>query len=357
MKKVVRISAFVLLTALIAGLVIYIQMRHATPTTSMNAPTPKRPIVTVFVHGTFHLPIMPKRAIKFIHNFIDTFIFAQKGLHKASSLEEHYAHTWTKKFHNYHMAKTISQADSERFPFDSFYIFCWSGQLDPHKRFHDARKLHACLKGLVTEYTENYGVEPYIQLITHSHGGNVALNLAQVNDISAKSVTIDELILLACPVQHETSGFIRHETFKKVYSLHSHWDIIQVIDAQGWIPFKKRIKNWFSGKAAAPAENTEECAKNSCFFSERHFERNPKLVQANINYGMRGMFHVEFISESFMQQLPALLKSIDEQWEDYIHSESIDLCMDLNPMIKQSRRLRLAAQKEAKKNRILAQQT
>ncbi len=355
-KKIVLISILALLTA---GLAIYIQMKRST-TIQIPALTLKRPILTIFVHGTFHLPIMPKMGIKFVHNCIDTFIFAQKGLHKVNSLEEHYTHAWTKKFHNYHMIKTISEANPERFPFDSFYIFCWSGELSPEKRFHAAQKLHACLVPLVAEYTEMYGIEPYIQLITHSHGGNVALNLAKVNDTSSTQVSIDELILLACPVQYETSHLIHHDSFKKIYSLHSHWDIIQVIDAQGWVPFKERVRNLFKSKAdnaIDTPEVAEESSKDPCFFSERHFESNPKLVQANINYGMRGMFHVEFISETFMQHLPALLDSIDTQKEHYLPSENIDLCMDLNPMIKQSRRLRLAAKKEVKKNLDLAQQT
>ena len=352
-KKVILIS---ILASLAAGLAIYIQMRRSTP---IQIPVLKRPIITVFVHGTFHLPIMPKPIIKLVHNCIDTFIFAKKGLHKVTSLEEHYTHAWTKKFHNYHMIKTISEANPERFPFDSFYFFGWSGQLSPEKRFNAAQKLHACLVPLIAEHTEIYGIEPHIQLITHSHGGNVALNLAKINDMSLTPITIDELILLACPVQHETSHLIHHDIFKKIYSLHSHWDIIQVIDAQGWVPFKERVKNLFKSKADNPtdtAETTEEAPTDKCFFSERHFESNPKLVQANINYGMRGMFHVEFISESFMQHLPALLDSIDTQREHYAPSENIDLCMDLNPLVKQSRRLRLAAKKEAKKILALAQQ-
>ncbi len=351
-KKAALISALVLL---VSGLIIYIHLRRATP---IEKTPPTRPIVTIFVHGTFHLPIMPKPLIKFVHNCIDTFIFAKKGLHKVTSLETHYAGTWTKRFHNYHMIKAISDANPERFPFDSFYIFCWSGQLSPQKRFRDAQKLHAYLVPLVAEYTEKYGIEPYIQLITHSHGGNVALNLAKINeeiqDTSGIALSIDELILLACPVQYETSQYVHHETFKKIYSLHSHWDIIQVIDAQGWVPFKERVKNIFRQKTDKVDTATEQSTKKKYFFSERHFEPDPKLVQANINFGRRGMFHVEFISDTFMQQLPALLASIDAQKEQHSIAEKLcDMDMDLNPLIKKARRERIALQK-ARKNNLLA---
>jgi len=339
-KQVILISIMVLLPA---GLTFYIQTKRTVP---IQAPIIlKRPIITVFIHGTFHLPIMPKRAIKFVHNCIDSAVFAKKGLHKVTSLEDHYAQTWVKKFHHYHMLKTISEANSERFPFDSFYIFCWSAQLSPQKRFRDAQKLHASLVNLVAEYTKKYCAEPYMQLITHSHGGNVALNLAKINDTDSTPISIDELILLACPVQYETSDLIHHAIFKKIYSLHSHWDVLQVVDAQGWVPFKERVKKFFTREPEKPIETAEETQKNKCFFSERHFENDPKLVQANIHYGLRGMLHIEFISESFMRHLPALLTSIDTQKKHYTSAENVDLCMDLNPMIKQSRRLRLAAKK------------
>lgn len=351
-KKALLISILALTAA---GLVLYFQIKRSTP---IQEQILKRPIITIFIHGTFHLPIMPKPMIKFVHNCIDTFIFAKKGLYNVATLEEHYAQTWSKKLHNYRMIKTISDANPERFPFDSFYIFGWSGQLCPQKRFHDAQKLHACLVPLVAEYIATHGIEPYIQLITHSHGGNVALNLAKVNDASLTPITINELILLACPVQYETSHLIHHDTFKKIYSLHSHWDLIQVIDAQGWIPFKERVKNWFKSKSNDQTNNTAqataESSTHTCFFSERHFEKSPKLIQANINFGRRGMFHVEFISESFMQHLPALLNSIDAQTDQYHAADDIDLWLDLNPMIKQSRRLRLAAKKETRKKLALA---
>jgi hypothetical protein len=146
-QKAILISTVVLL---LTGLgIYYFRIRRTAPIEQ----TPiKRPIITVFVHGTFHLPSLPRSFIKFVHNCIDTFIFAKKGLHKASSLEEHFTQTWTKKVHNYHMIKTISDADSERFPFDSVYIFGWSGQLHPQKRLSAARKLHASLAQLVAEY-------------------------------------------------------------------------------------------------------------------------------------------------------------------------------------------------------------
>jgi len=352
MERIKKAALFSALVLLVSGLMIYIHLRRATPIE--KAPL-KRPIVTIFVHGTFHLPIMPKPLIKFVHNCIDSFIFAKKGLHKVASLAEHYAGTWTKRLHNYHMIKTISDADPEKFPFDSFYVFGWSGQLCPQKRFKDAQKLHGHLVLLVAEYTEKYGIEPYIQLITHSHGGNVALNLAKINDTSETPVSVEELILLACPVQYETSHYIHHATFKKIYSLHSHWDIIQVIDAQGWVPFKERVKNIF--RSEADKIDTEEPTKKKCFFSERHFEPNPKLVQANINFGRRGMFHVEFISDTFMQQLPALLASIDVHKEqNTLAQKPCAIQIDLNPLVKQARRERLACLKAKKRSCSIAQQ-
>ena len=161
-------------------------------------------------------------------------------------------------------------------------------------------------------YEEKNGIEPYIQLITHSHGGNIALNLAEINN-SETPLSIDELILLACPVQYKTSHLIHNSMFKKAYSLYSHWDINQIIDAQGWEPLKERVKNLFMYAADQSDDTTEKAQEKKCFFSERRFQDDQKLIQSNIQYGIRGMLHHEFLSESFMQQLPTLLSDIDAQ--------------------------------------------
>jgi hypothetical protein len=334
-------------TALVLFSILSIYYRRIKPTTSMVIPL-ERTIVTVFIHGTFHLPIMPKIAIKGIHGLIDKAVFAKKGLYKVTSLKEHYEQTWTKKLHHYHMLSTLSDAQPEQFPLESLYMFGWSGQLNPAKRLHAAKKLYNALSLVVTEYKQKDGIEPYIQIITHSHGGNVALNLAKINETSDTSLTIDELILLACPVQHETSQLVESAVFKKIYSLHSHWDILQVIDAQGWVPFKQRIKNLFK-RNDPDTQISDEKKEMPCFFSERHFALNPKLIQANIYYGMRGMLHVEFISATFMQHLPVLLRYIDAQTDYHPSEKDPDMFVDLNPMIKESRRLRLAEKKSHKR--------
>jgi len=55
---------------------------------------------------------------------------------------------------------------------------------------------------------------PKVTLISHSHGGNVALNLAAIAE-KESPLSIERLILLACPVQQETAALVDAPMFKK----------------------------------------------------------------------------------------------------------------------------------------------
>ena len=47
---------------------------------------------------------------------------------------------------------------------------------------------------------------PCIQLISHSHGGNIGLNLPAIGKQYEKRLMIDKLIMMGCPVQAKTNG-------------------------------------------------------------------------------------------------------------------------------------------------------
>ena len=60
---------------------------------------------------------------------------------------------------------------------------------------------------------------PIFKLITHSHGGNVALYLAPIaEEDPLNAVTIEELILLACPVQVETSPYVNELSLPEFFA-------------------------------------------------------------------------------------------------------------------------------------------
>lgn len=193
---------------------------------------------------------------------------------------------------NMHYMRNIAQALSKAAPdfsWHNFYVYGWSGILDPKEREDAAKTLYSEIKKLILECKKQH-VEPKITIVTHSHGGNVALNLAKFKDDN--SFCIDRLILLAVPVQEMTSEFVSDALFRKIYSFSSSLDLLQIGDPQ----------------ALYKASNTK---KNCPFFSKRFFAPRHNLRQAKIKINDRAIFHIEFIMERFIKFIPALIKQLD----------------------------------------------
>lgn len=229
------------------------------------------PAITIWVHGTrfFPEPVLKK------------FFYCKDGLHHYRSLDPSYRHN--------KLAQTLIDADPNTFDAEHFYLFGWSGTLSFKEREKAARRLYLQLKQLRADYVKNYGVEPIIRIFAHSHGGNVTLLLEKVKDANDLSFIIEELVLLATPVQQETKIYAQAPLFKKIYSLYSHLDSLQVIDPQGW--------------------QTKE--KDTPLFSERRFADHDKICQCAIKVNNRYLMHVEFIKGKFLCQLPFILNALD----------------------------------------------
>lgn len=183
---------------------------------------------------------------------------------------------------------SICKRKPHEFCYDHFYVFGWSGKLSFNTRYETSKALYDQLKDLSQSYEHQFGSAPRIRLITHSHGGNVALNLAYSKGTDT-SLCIDELILLACPVQAQTKHLIYDPIFKKIISLYSSLDIIQIIDPQGL--YKNHIKP-------------------SSWFSERCFPPCDKLHQVKIRMNKRALTHYEFTDEAFLEHLPHIIQEI-----------------------------------------------
>lgn len=227
------------------------------------------PEITVWIHGT---RLTPKAVAPY-------FFHALEGLHPAL--------TYAKKYHARKIAENLASGDPERFNLHNIYFFGWSGKLSFKARKQAAHELHTALIDLRQAYYALYRAYPYIRIITHSHGGNVALNLASLPQ--KESLAIDELILLACPVQSETVDYVSDDCFKKVFSFYSESDLIQVIDPQGLYRNKH---------------------PKTSLFSKRRFPNNTKLVQIKTCGKNRGLSHIEFLLDTFTQQLPTVLSNL-----------------------------------------------
>lgn len=118
-------------------------------------------------------------------------------------------------------------------PYDDnhYYTFGWSALLSHSERYNDAEKFLFSLLEEIKTFRDQ-GINPKIRLIGYSHGGNVCLNLAPAynNNNPKEPLSIDELILVAVPLQTETDHLVNDPIFKKIYNVFSDKDRVQPID-------------------------------------------------------------------------------------------------------------------------------
>jgi hypothetical protein len=116
---------------------------------------------------------------------------------------------------------------------NSYYTFGWSGLLSPRMRYLEAKIFYdQILKELGSILLENKKIK--LRIIGYSHGGNIALRLAEVYKREGyeknKKIKIDEMILIGVPILPETDYLINSSIFKKVYHLYSYGDRVQRLD-------------------------------------------------------------------------------------------------------------------------------
>lgn len=185
--------------------------------------------------------------------------------------------------------KEINDAFNPNHEQTLFYTFGWSGLISQNSRRFEAIRFY----NLLCEERNRLkaqGLDPHIRIICHSHGGNLALNLAAINkaiSLSAWDATgnyspyedenesikamakllqqvttketaktksdqkifdyvppvndlvIDELVLMGTPLQPETEYFFyAADTFKKIYHIYSDEDFVQRAD---WVSSKRPL--------------------------------------------------------------------------------------------------------------------
>ena len=239
-------------------------------TSSQETSEEKCEYITVWIHGTRLTP----RPI--LHNIFH----APDGLVPANSFDTQY--------HLRSIADTLTQTDPTRYSGEYMFLFGWSGALAFEERVKAAEDFYVQLKQVIQSYEQKQGKKPKIRIITHSHGGNVALNLAKIKDTS--NFIVDELILLACPVQEETAPFIKDPMFKEIFVLYSSFDLLQIIDPQGLYSHND----------------------NRPLFSERRFPTQDNVTQVKMKLNGRALLHTDFIRVRFVAMLPQIIDKMRE---------------------------------------------
>jgi hypothetical protein len=111
----------------------------------------------------------------------------------------------------------------------SYYTFGHLGVLSHRYRENVAKELYHALLAAVKEAQDVYETVKLV-LVTHSHGGSIALNLAVAENEFKKGLVIDHVVLLGTPLQAETAPHAYHPMFKRVLNCYSLGDKVQGSD-------------------------------------------------------------------------------------------------------------------------------
>ena len=247
--------------------------KEVTTQQPQDANQTETPRITIWIHGT--------KTLGGLSDFLHA--TPHLGIAHASALSSNYRLS--------NVITTLAATEPKKFPLEHFYTYGWSGKLSFEVRKQTAHELYQAIKNLLTSYRDKYGVTPHITLITHSHGGNVVLNLAAL-EIPENDVSF-ETILLACPVQQETKHLIKSNLFTKIYSLYSKNDWLQVLDPQGlYITQHNKKRHWR--------------------FSDREFPCQENVYQNEISINNKGLSHIDFVSHDFARLLPTFIDAMHQ---------------------------------------------
>lgn len=271
-KHVFFLGIYVILLSSCSTSRNFLTKRRIKKTTlAKDASAVKEKKVTIFIHGT--LPPIAATLVRWFD--------LPLGLRPALCQSN--------KFIFSSIGYTLSQADQKMFPIEYFYLFGWSGSLSFKAREDAAKELYHSIKNLEGEKT----------IIAHSHGGNVALYLHKLAATDNNpNFVIERLVILATPIQEVTVNFAQASTFKKVISLYSQTDMIQILDPQGLYQ-----------------ETKEVVKEKSSILSKRKLPKFDNTAQVRVLFNKGNPSHIDFTWAPFMKKLPDLLALIESQWE------------------------------------------
>jgi hypothetical protein len=202
----------------------------------------------------------------------------------------------------FRIGKDLVESDPTRFSSDKTLVYSWSGMFDYTDCYRAAEDLYNNLKRLVNDYEVQNHRKPKIRIITFSYGGNIALSLPKIKDQRNKLI-IDELILLAWPVQHNVVSGAKDPMFKKIFNLYSNLDCVQIIDPQGFI-----CRNF----------------GNVPLFSGRRIKRSDNVLQASIHLNGMGCGHFGMNSRRFVSLFPYILDELNN-WFSFAREHNLGM--------------------------------
>lgn len=122
-------------------------------------------------------------------------------------------------------ARSVDTQNKDRL----YYLYGHLGMLSQSYRKNIGTALYFWLVDLVNAHQKNYS-KIEVDIVAHSHGGNIALWLGACEDIYHRGLVINNLVMYATPIQVETFRFAYRPIFKRVYNLYSDGDRVQGLD-------------------------------------------------------------------------------------------------------------------------------
>ena len=262
-------------------------------------------LITIFVHGTI-IPYpsisntvktmrgdknSPLKKESFWHKYINNLRFQgfyeyqpiddlgliKVDLDKLNNLNTH--ETSSHKISN--IFTDIYKQNKKEYQNYSYYIFGWCGRLDAQRRAESSKQFYnELIKEIDLIKKKKSNVD--IQIFAHSHGGNVALNLATIERTEKKNLKIKKLVLFGTPVQAETSTCIDSDVFEKIYSFYSKGDDVQIADFISTKKHRSRRKFTSEEKKLTPKLIQVEVKCNK--LKPRHSELWIIKSRANLMY-------------------------------------------------------------------------
>lgn len=272
-----------------------------------KAKGPQEHWINIFIHGTFNCGIGLLNVFDVINDEIvgtgyakrikkirkDPFFYQeqailQRGLVKLSS--ESLIEKLENKLAIYPIMSAFEDVsniiESSNQIVNHYYSFGWTGLISQNFRRKEALRLYNAINEEVEEFAKK-GIKPKIRLLAHSHGGNVCLNLAAINEAMANTksymkldfgfvtpedyrsiaidsveqmkklifstqikekaktlkgqkifdyipgedpLIIDEFLAFGTPLQIETCYLFFSNTFRKSFNIYSSQDYVQTMD-------------------------------------------------------------------------------------------------------------------------------
>lgn len=214
-----------------------------TPLTAVK----HRHVITIFVHGTlFPIPSLAaaqewagERFKKDGHPSSYATLIRERSILRNQPIGPVGIHPvspqWSATASGAQLLGWLLQEMYRLLPQDAFalvhpYTFGWDGSLNQNRRREQAKELLQAITTLSSEYRLRYPNEDIeFIVLAHSHGGNVALHMADWAEKKPHTL-IDHLFIFGTPVHGDTQHLAVSPLFKNVYNIHSSGDFIQVAD-------------------------------------------------------------------------------------------------------------------------------